>query len=145
MYIQILSANLTVPKLLCNYFLWKMLIIELWFSPFLGKRQISFVFRLCHIYNFYIYISLKCIITPSPIGCQSVQMSFDYAFTLQLRVRSQKSSTLISHRWTQRSGKSGKSRFYATCPPFACQYIIYCKVMEGRWPSFSLQSSPDGL
>lgn len=54
MYIQILSANMTVPKLLCNYFLWKMLIIELWFSPFLGKRQISFVF-LCVTFTISIY------------------------------------------------------------------------------------------
>lgn len=57
MYIQILSANLTVPKLLCNYFLWKMLIIELWFSPFLGKRQISFfVSFVSHLQFLYIHI-----------------------------------------------------------------------------------------
>lgn len=69
-------------------------------------------------------------------------MSFDCAFTLQLRVKSQK---VISLSWTQRSEKSGKSRFYATCPltPVHTSLFVYSKGV--RWPSFSFQSSPDGL
>lgn len=52
------------------------------------------------------------------------------------------SSAFISCPWTQRSEKSGKSRFHATCPHSPVSPLL--RREEGRWPSFSLQSSPDG-